>query len=433
MIAGVAKIDITPDYNVWMDGMLRTGKSTGVHDPIFARAFVISGSESRADSFAVISMDVCELTTASADLYRQSLSDSTGIPAHHIILAASHTHSGPATLGFFNNTETEYVDALTGKLASLLSEALDNAIPVSVGYASGCEDTISHYRRFLDDDGKVVMIWESDPSVHPMTVQGVIDPEVGVLKVVDAANPYTVVCTLFNHAGHPNVMSGDNYLLSADYPGVTQRLLEERVGGTALFTNGAQGTMDIDNWKYRDWDGMEYIGKTLADAVYATAETISTSDSVSVRGSSVEYDLPARKVTDKELAWADAIIEITGGKVEAVADGVGDDYKALIYREMRAVQDQPIPVMQTCFAIGDAAFISFPGELFTEIGMKIKAESPFKHTFIIGLANGCVGYVPTKESITQGGYEVDTRRADGSAEDLIVQNSLKLLDTVYGM
>ncbi|MHB0912691.1 MAG: neutral/alkaline non-lysosomal ceramidase N-terminal domain-containing protein [Armatimonadota bacterium] len=433
MIAGSSKVDITPSYSVWMEGMIRTHKSEGVHDPLFARALVLSNSQDLSDAFAVVSLDVCALASTYADTALQTLARRTGIPADHIILAASHTHSGPATLGIFNPMEVEYSDDLLDELSAVLEQAIENAVPVSVGCASGREDTISHYRRFLDENGKVVMIWESDPSVHPMQVQGASDPEVGVLKIVNAANPDKVVCTLFNHAGHPNVMSGENYLLSADYPGVAQRLLEEELGGVAQFTNGAQGTVDIDNWKYRDWAGMEQIGKTLFDAVLDTAQKAVPSDSATVRGSSTEYDLPSRKITDGEIAWAEDIIEQTGGKMQAVADGVGDDYKALLYRKLRAEQDEDIRVMQACFAVGDTAFISFPGELFTEIGMKIKTESPFAHTYIIGLANGYAGYVPTREAIAQGGYEVDTRRADDSSEEIIIQNSLALLAKVYAL
>ena len=78
-------------------------------------------------------------------------------------------------------------------------------------------------------------------------------------------------------------------------------------------------------------------------------------------------------------------------------------------------------------AIGDSALISFPGELFTEIGQQIKAQSPLKRTWCLGLANGQISYVPTREAISQGGYEADTREVDDSAAEQIVIHSLELL------
>ena len=95
--------------------------------------------------------------------------------------------------------------------------------------------------------------------------------------------------------------------------------------------------------------------------------------------------------------------------------------------DLRAVQDQPIPVEQTCFAVSDCAFISFPGELYTEIGMQLKAASPFRHTYIIGLANGYIGYIPTRQAIGEGGYAEDTRRVDAAAAEIIAEQSLALL------
>jgi hypothetical protein len=114
-----------------------------------------------------------------------------------------------------------------------------------------------------------------------------------------------------------------------------------------------------------------------------------------------------------------------------LADGVGDDYKALLLKELHAVQDRAIPAEYVCIAVDAAAFLSFPGELFTEIGAQIKAESPFARTYIIGLANGSIGYVPTRKAIGEGGYAVDVRRLDDDAENLILSGSLELLGQVY--
>ncbi|HEY3297181.1 MAG TPA: neutral/alkaline non-lysosomal ceramidase N-terminal domain-containing protein [Armatimonadota bacterium] len=430
MIAGTAKLEITPSTNVWLDGLIREHESVGVHDPIFMRALVLANEPDFSDAFAVLSLDICVLDTEDVHRAVQVLADRTRIQTDRIILAASHNHSGPATFGFFNPKETEYTDDLIEKMTIVLRRAMDNSVPAAVGCRSGREETISRYRRFMDDNGKVVMLWEANPAESLMRVLGENDPEVGVLKVVDAEDHSKTICTLLNHAGHPNIMSGDNYLITADYPGVTQRLVEEAFGGNCMFTNGAQGNLDIDNWKYRDWNGMEHIGQTLAKAVSQTADGIVPSNSTVVRGSSVKYKIPSRKISDAELAWAEDILSKTGGKLQAVADGVGDDYKALLYRKLRERQDRPIQVSQICFAVGNTAFVTVPGELFTEAGMKIKAESPFEHTYILGLANGYIGYIPTREAIALGGYEVDTREADDGAEETIVEMSLALLKCV---
>ncbi|MBU4212885.1 MAG: hypothetical protein KKD33_09910, partial [Verrucomicrobia bacterium] len=194
---------------------------------------------------------------------------------------------------------------------------------------------------------------------------------------------------------------------------------------------GAQGTMDIDGLRDRDWAGVERVGRALAEAVEGTLATVAPRATIHLRSESCRYTVPARKISDEEKIWAETIVKQTGGVVKPVADGVGDDYKANLILRLWKAQDQAIDLEQTCLAVDDCAFISFPGELFTEIGQRIKAASPFRHTYILGLANGCIGYVPTREAIRQGGYEPLVRRVDDSAAKIIEEQSLVLLRSVH--
>ncbi len=136
--------------------------------------------------------------------------------------------------------------------------------------------------------------------------------------------------------------------------------------------------------------------------------------------------LPAEGVT---LA-AEEILARTGGTITPMADGVGDDYIALLLNEIWESADT-IPVEQTCFALGDCAFLTFPGELYTEIGLRIKAASPFAHTYIVDLADGYIGYIPTRQAIAEGGYAEDTRHVDAEAEEIIFKRSLALLRSIH--
>lgn len=451
MRAGAARIDITPTRNIWMDGMLRAHPSEGVHDPIFASALVMSNDENLEHACAIVAADVCRLAEPQTSAVRRAVAAEVGIPVGRIIVAAKHIHSGPVTggadevdaeyvfkgvgmaaaesAGSNTNVEAEYAPTLIAKLVQVVKEAAGTMKPVRAGCASGKEETISQYRRLLADDGHVVMNWEPFPPEHIVRPLGEIDPEVGVLKLVDMSGK--VVCLLFNHAGHPNVLSGDNYLISGEYPGFAERLLEEEFGGTAMFVNGAQGTMDIDGLGPRDWAELERLGRKLAKAVAETARIIQPSEEITLRCANVKYGLPARKISDAQLAWAEEILKQTGGKVQPLADGVGDDYKAAIYKRMYGVQHLDIPVEQVCIALDETAFISFPGELYTEIGMRLKAASPFRRTYVIGLANGHIGYLPTRQAIKEGGYSEEVRRVDIDAEDVALAQSLSLLKQVY--
>jgi hypothetical protein len=55
--------------------------------------------------------------------------------------------------------------------------------------------------------------------------------------------------------------------------------------------------------------------------------------------------------------------------------------------------------------IGDFAVVTFPGELFTEVALRIKRQSPLEHTFVAGCTNGHLGYAPTVDAYNGTAYE----------------------------
>jgi hypothetical protein len=80
--------------------------------------------------------------------------------------------------------------------------------------------------------------------------------------------------------------------------------------------------------------------------------------------------------------------------------------------------------------IGNIAFAGVSGELMTEIGMRIKAESPLKNTVIITHCNGASGYLCTNASYPEGGYEVQVSRTMPGTEYLISDNLKKMLNSL---
>jgi neutral ceramidase len=413
-----------------MDGMIRAHGSTGVHDPLYARALVLSESPDLSRAFALISLQVCAVGQADAAIIRERASQRSGIPAGRIVVAAHHNHSGPATHGFFDPRETAYVEELMGKLADLVADAAESLEPCAVACGTARCDGVSEYRRLLHRDGHVVMNWEPYEPGDIVRRLGEADPEVGVCLLTAAAELDRVVCLLFNHAVHPNVLSGDSYLLSGEFTGLAERLLEEEFGGAAIFVNGAQGSIDVDGHSPRDWAEMERLGRLLAGSASEAARTAASWPEAGLRVARTAYTVPRRRISPEERRWAEEILVRTGGTITPMADGVGDDYVALL---LRGIWESPetISVEQTCFAVGGCAFLTFPGELYTEIGLRIKAASPFAHTYIVGLADGYMGYVPTRQAIAEGGYAEDTRHVDAEAEDIITERSLALLHSIY--
>jgi neutral ceramidase len=429
MLAGTAVTDITPHDSVRMDGMIRSHGSSGVHDPLYARTLVLSESSDLSAAFALLSVQVCAIDSADAMSIRREASIRTSIPVDRIVVAAHHNHSGPATHGFFDPPETAYIKEMSGWLVGLVVDAAGSLEPCAVCCGSTRTEAISEYRRLLAVDGHVVMNWERYSSGDIVRALGVADPEVGVCKIVAGDDPGRVICLLFNHAVHPNVLSGDNYLLSGEFTGLAESLLEAEFGGAAIFVNGAQGSVDVDGHGPRDWVEMERLGRLLAASAADAARLAAPCRDASLRVARTSYTVPRRRISPEERRWAEEILVRTGGAITPMADGVGDDYVALLLKGLWE-SAETIPVEQTGFAVGDYAFLTFPGELYTEIGLRIKAASPFAHTAIVGLADGYIGYVPTRQAIAEGGYAEDTRHVDATAEEIIYERSLSLLRSI---
>ena len=80
--------------------------------------------------------------------------------------------------------------------------------------------------------------------------------------------------------------------------------------------------------------------------------------------------------------------------------------------------------------IGTAAFVAVPAEVFVEIGLQIKARAP-QRLFIIGIANGYIGYLPTRAAHELGGYEVVSSKCAPEAEGVLIDATLALEQQLF--
>ncbi|MFA6175120.1 MAG: neutral/alkaline non-lysosomal ceramidase N-terminal domain-containing protein, partial [Phycisphaerae bacterium] len=154
LMAGAAKVDITPKENVWMDGMIRSHKSEGIHDSLFARALVVSPDGNKKNAIVIVSCDVCAIyADPLANHIRKAVSEKTGIQAENMIIACTHTHSGPALCGILNLSAEKYtVEEFIPKVIQAICQANDALRPATIGYDRGEETTVSHYRRLWTKD-----------------------------------------------------------------------------------------------------------------------------------------------------------------------------------------------------------------------------------------------------------------------------------------
>ena len=181
---------------------------------------------------------------------RRQIEAATGIPGAHVMISATHTHTGPVInressldelVGATSDLGRRYTEKLPELIAKSVIDANKKLAPARASAALGKEEGLSFNRRFVMKDGSVS--W-NPAKRNPDVVRpaGPIDPDVGVVYFDTPKN--APVATYVNFAMHPDTVGGEG--VSADYPGVLSKLLAGYRGPDMLtvFANGCCGNIN---------------------------------------------------------------------------------------------------------------------------------------------------------------------------------------------
>ena len=411
----------------------------GVNDDLWAKALVIDDGERVA---ALIACDMIGFPPAPfAAAVREQVAMHTAIPGEHVMLSASHTHSSHASIDLSTlDLEWPWVQALIQSLAGAAIAAWQRREPASIKVSSGEIHGISENRRVVRSDGKVYRNWDQT-APGEVVRRGPIDPEVGVLLAQRPdGSPLAVLC---NFTAHP-ICAMSQPLVSADYPGYAMAAVEAALGPgvTALFTQGACGDVNppVVRRNVRDARevGLQLAGEVLRMAGSLLPEEVSPVERrVQIASKHVNWayrtDLPPQDEAARAYAAATAEIELLkrNGAAEADIRRKANEHRLVreqfgLTRNVARREEGEIQLL----AIGDSAWVGVPGELFCQIGLDIKEQSPFAHTYVVGYANCYQGYFPTPIAYTEGGYEVNMgrwSRFTAAAGESVQETALDLL------
>ena len=434
--AGVAVVEITPPVPFRMSGYFNERLSTGVKDPLQAKAVVLQqGNESAALVF-------CDLIGVPASVTkgaRQLASEATGIPAEHIAVAATHSHTGPLYFGalheYFHEraqarrgadpyNAREYAEQLAEKIAVAVVKAKSALQPVHLAAGNAHEDRLSFNRRFFMNDGSVRF---NPGPLNPDIVRaaGPIDPQVGtiLIKSLDGSTPLAAIVAF---ALHLDTVSGTEY--SADYPQAVEDRLRESFGRdfTLLFGAGTCGDINHIDVTTRARRKAEEIGRMLGETIEQAAArgefTPLDQPSLSVRSAQVE--VPLQTYSDDELAKARENMALIGTRELPFLEQV----KACTIMDLAHRGTPMLPLeVQVIRLSASTAIVTLPGEVFVDLGLAIKAASPFKTTLVIELANDSPAYIPTKKAFAEGSYETVNSRVQPGSGEKMVDAAIRLL------
>ncbi|MFC1713045.1 neutral/alkaline non-lysosomal ceramidase N-terminal domain-containing protein [Candidatus Poribacteria bacterium] len=424
---GLGEVKITPPLGVKMAGFsARKGVSQGVHDDLYARALVV---EDQGTAVAILSASVLYIAREVIDGTRKEIAQRTGLPEAHIIIAATHTHSGPT------NTE-EYNAYLKEKCVECLLAAWESRTESRLGIGTCHVEGVGRNRRRLDYGGLPV------------------DPEVGIIRVESQAGKISGV--LLNYACHPTTMGPRNLLISEDWVYYTTQAIKEEIGDdtVVMFVNGAEGDINPGYGSglsavgayipIRTWEYTEKIGRILGRAVLDALPEIETESSFPIQSVSEEISLPLRRSFPMTLEQAEEELKKrkeTFGKLKEQKNRVSqvllDRTEAEAYYANQTrnsakwfyseARKSAIEVELQSILLGDTALTTFPGEVFVEIGLEVKRRSPFPRTFVIGVAGPATGYLPTGKAFSEGDYEVCGAKYSAEAAQVLIEATLEQL------
>lgn len=411
---------------LWMGGM-GPRQPTGVLDDLWARAVAFDFG---GKAVVVVAVDTLGVSMRRADAIRRRVVKGApaglDVAAGRIVIAATHTHAGPDTIGIFGPDDLTaawdgaYLDFIEDQATAAALEALGSLREARLFFAEGA-------------CGADCVV-DPDPPEHT-------DPYVGILQARDVAGG-EVIATLVSVANHPEALWGRNTLISSDFPHVLRERIEADQGGMAVYVSADEGLMQTPAKDVPEGpDRMDHIGNLYADAVLAAL------------GAAVEVP-PEAPVTFGQATIPTRLDNV--GLYVAVQLDIAEGYKEYLYW----IEDDPmcgdmgcLDVPVTALRLGDVAtVVTFPGEVVPELvtgeittpwelgDALVYPNAPHEPAlvdhlatpgrFVVGLANAEVGYIYPKCTYAPAAIGSQIHGGGPDAAMAVMSGVASLLDAV---
>lgn len=392
---GFGQQDITPEIKVknWV-----TGKEyPKVNDPLNTRVIVISDGTNKT---AIVSLDLVDAGESATDEIRKAIEKEIKIPAEHVMVTATHTHSAPwapvykqGYRGKENDTwwairympaQNEYppfkrwMDKILNSVTLAAREANAKMQPATLWMGKADISAFANNRRPVRPKWGVVQNSlpkgynykheAYDPDIlTDGSNYGPMDRTMSLVSFRDAQGKN--IASIFHMSVHSVSIYPYSDEISADWPGEAISQIERHIGGKAMFLQGTAG--DINPWR-RGRAAVNEMGSGIAKKVK--------------NAFALSVQLSTDTITGKRAAAALPLDDT--GKKKTGLDLVPAEVQAL--------------------AIGPLAVVTLPGEPLTDMGIAIRERSPFPHTLVLGYSNGNgVHYVAPPGEKVKGGYEME--------------------------
>ncbi|MCM8818750.1 MAG: neutral/alkaline non-lysosomal ceramidase N-terminal domain-containing protein [Candidatus Omnitrophica bacterium] len=397
MKVGFGKVCITPPIGFSLVGYFVDRRSEGIIDELYANSIVIDDGK---NLFALVSCDLIWIEEETTEKVKEIVSKELKIKPQNIAIHATHTHTGPLTSkpegsiytrNFY--VEDSYLEILPLFIIGSIKIAYKNLREVEIGVGKSRVDGIAFNRRYLMKDGRII--------TNPFTQKENIVKSAGevddTLYVIVFKENEKYIGFIINFALHPDTMGGN--LISADWPGVLRKKIEDEFKCNALILNGPSGDINHINPAddiTRTNKIKEIIAEKLFEGTKRILENMEFRKYDSIEPFFKNFTLNYYSYTEEDVKKAKKILNSKIPK---------DTLKYLIglsILNMEKRKEKKWKLYLNGFSINKKlCILTLPGEVFTGIGKNIRKILPFENVIIAQNSNFHLGYIPTKEAFLQ--------------------------------
>ena len=383
--AGVARVNITPREPIWLAGYAaRTKPSEGVLMDIWVKALALE--DAAGSTSVLVSAEILGFSREMSDYVAQRVRERYGVPRERLILAATHTHSGPVTGNLLqpayplDDAQRDIIRRYTARFLDQVVEVVGRAIadlaPARLDFEQGLAGFAVNRRR-----------------VGARYRPGPVDQDVPVLAVRSPEGRLRAV--VFGYACHTTVLA--DYVVNGDYAGFAQEAIEkEYPGATALFLLNCGA--DANPLPRRSVELARMYGQILAAAVREVLNGKMKPVEGPLRVAFEYVDLPFQDPPSRH--------DLTGRLQDK--DAMHRRWATLMLEQLdrdgRLPDRYPYPVQVWQFGPG-LTLIVLAGEVVVDYSLLFKARYGWDTTWVAGYSNDVFAYIPSRRVLEEGGYE----------------------------
>lgn len=422
--AGFGRRDISPEHPM----LIGTNQyADTVADPLYATCVAISDGE---DVALIFHMDMKSISVAFFKAVTKQLESKFGIPADHVILNATHSHNAPVSVMGSTTEHILWQKKVFPAITEAAEQALRDLAPAEIYTAKGDTTGFAFVRRYLMADGTYKSVQSANSSTDYLAHETEADAELRTIRFDRGKEKDILMVNWQCHAAHGRTAS--SHLFSSDFIYELRTGVEKNMDVHFAYYNGASGNLNftdyLGNQKHANYRA---AGTALVDVVADTVKTETRVQGGKIRTASSLLTLQVIQDSAERVAGAKEYEEAPDTEKSSILGKYGfiTSYEvSAINRRQSYGESEEVPMF--AISCGDLAFATVPFEQFDSDGKAIRDASPYKMTFLCAYSNGHFGYLPSSLAFPHGEYEVYTTAFVEGSSDLVVAESVRLLNEI---